>query len=89
MNKGLICCFDDQEVCAVRDNEKSKWWFSLLDIVGVLRGEEDYPKNKNYLKYLRAKLKKDGSELVSRATQLQLTATDSNHYVVTEGDINV
>lgn len=47
--------FDDKEVRAVWDDEKAKWWFSVLDIIGVLRGEDDY---RNYWKYLKTKLKK-------------------------------
>ncbi len=73
--------FDDTEVRAVWDDEKSKWWFSVLDIVGVLRGEKDYDKNRNYWKYLKAKLKKENNELVSRTTQLKLTATDGKKYL--------
>jgi cell filamentation protein len=37
---------------AAWDDEHSKWWFSVPDIVGVLRGEEDYTKNRDYWKYL-------------------------------------
>jgi cell filamentation protein len=39
--------FDDREVRAVWDNENSKWWFSVLDIVGVLNEELDYTKARN------------------------------------------
>ena len=51
--------FDDREVRAIWDDEKTKWWFSVLDIVGVLRGENDYEKIRNYWKYLKAKLKRE------------------------------
>ena len=44
-----------------------------MDIIGVLRDENDYRKNRNYWKYLKAKLKKEGNELVSAANQLKLT----------------
>ena len=59
MSKISICFFDDKEVRAVWDDEKSKWWFSVLDIIAVLRGENDYKKNRSYWKYLKAKLKND------------------------------
>ena len=36
MNKVSIRFFDDREVRAFWDDENSKWWFSVLDIVGVL-----------------------------------------------------
>ncbi len=44
MSEISIRFFDDKEVRAVWDDEKSKWWFSVLDIIGVLRGEDDYKK---------------------------------------------
>lgn len=36
MNKISIRFFDDREVRAIWDEENSKWWYSVLDIVGVL-----------------------------------------------------
>lgn len=68
--------FDDREVRAAWDEENSKWWFSVLDIVAVLRDENDYNKTRNYWKYLKAKLKKENSELVSATTQLRIIAPD-------------
>lgn len=68
--------FDDREVRAVWDEANAKWWFSVLDIMAVLRDENDYSKNRNYWKYLKAKLKKENSELVSATTQLKLVAPD-------------
>ena len=75
-NKISIRFFDDREVRAVWDDENSNWWFSVLDIVRVLRDESDYTKNRNYWKYLKAKLKKENAELVIHTTQLKLTASD-------------
>jgi cell filamentation protein len=81
MSKISIRFFDDKEVRAVWDDEKSKWWFSVLDIIGVLRGKDDYTKNRNYWKYLKAKLKKENNELVSATNQLKLTAADGKKYL--------
>jgi cell filamentation protein len=75
-----ICFFDDREVRAVWDDEHSKWWFSVLDIVAVLNEEPDYSKTRNYWKYLKAKLKKEKNQLVSTTTQLKLTAADGKKY---------
>ena len=58
------------------DDAAAKWWFSVLDVVGALNGEPDYAKTRNYWKYLKAKLKREKSELVSATTQLKLTAAD-------------
>ncbi len=79
-NKISIRFFDDREVRAVWDEELSKWWFSVLDIVGVLNAQDDYAKNRNYWKYLKTKLKKKENELVSATNQLKLLAADGKKY---------
>ncbi len=80
MNKISIRFFDDKEVRAVWDDEKSKWWFSVLDIIGVLRGSGDYEKNRNYWKYLKAKLKRENNQLGSVTTQFKFTAPDGKKH---------
>lgn len=80
MNKISIRFFDDREVRAIWDEENSKWWYSVLDIVGVLNAQDDYTKNRNYWKYLKSKLKKSGSQLVSVTNQLKLKAADGKSY---------
>lgn len=74
--KTSIRFFDDREVRALWDEENAKWWFSVLDIVAVLTDQDDYTKTRNYWKYLKAKLKKENSEVVSATTQLKLLAPD-------------
>jgi cell filamentation protein len=73
--------FNDREVRALWDDAQSKWWFSVLDIVGVLNDESDYSKIRNYWKYLKAKLKKENNQLVSATTQLKLTSSDGKKYL--------
>jgi cell filamentation protein len=80
MNKISIHFFDDREVRAVWDDENAKWWFSVLDIVGVLRSVDDYEKNRNYWKYLKAKLKREGNQLGSVTTQFKFAAPDGKKH---------
>jgi cell filamentation protein len=68
--------FDDREVRALWDEQNAKWWFSVLDTVAVLTDQNDYTKTRNYWKYLKAKLKKENSEVVSATTQLKFSAPD-------------
>lgn len=75
-DKISIRFFNDREVRAVWDNEKSLWWFSVLDIVSILNEENDYTKARNYWKYLKNKLKKENNQLVSGTNQLKLYAPD-------------
>jgi cell filamentation protein len=74
--------FDDREVRAVWDEQNTKWWFSVLDIVALLIDQDDYAKTRNYWKYLKAKLKKGKNELVSTTTQLNVLASDGKRYLI-------
>ncbi|WP_297062940.1 protein adenylyltransferase Fic [uncultured Duncaniella sp.] len=76
VQKISIRFFDDREVRAVWDEAGAKWWFSVLDIVGVLNAQDDYAKNRNYWKYLKTKLRNEGNEVVSATNQLKLLAPD-------------
>ena len=80
--------FDDREVRAVWDEQTAKWWFSVLDIVALMTDQVDYTKTRNYWKYLKAKLKKENSELVSATTQLKLLASDGKRYLTDMLDFN-
>lgn len=73
--------FNDREVRAVWDEDNNKWWFSVLDIVAVLMGYDDYTKTRNYWKYLKSKLKREKNELVSTTNQLKLAAADGKKYL--------
>ena len=79
--KTSIRFFNDREVRAVWDDENNKWWFSVIDVVAALNEQDDYQKTRNYWKYLKTKLKKEGSELVSATNQLRLTAADGKKYL--------
>ena len=80
--------FDDREVRAIWDEENAKWWFSVLDIIAVLTDQDDYNKTRNYWKYLKAKLKKENSELGSNTNQLKLLANDGKRYLTDVFDYN-
>ncbi len=69
---------------AIWDEQHAKWWFSGLDIVGVLNEEPDYTKVRNYWKYLKAKPKKENNQLVSATTQLKPLAADHKKYNTTD-----
>jgi cell filamentation protein len=88
MSKISIRFFYDREVRAIWDEANSKWWFSVLDIVAVLTNQDDYTKTRNYWKYLKAKLKKEGSQVVSATTQLKFLAPDGKKRLADMLDYN-
>ena len=80
MSKISIRFYKDHKVRAIWDEDLNSWWFSVLDIVGAINQQDDHEKNRNYWKYLKAKLRKEQSEVVSDTTQLKLTAADGKKY---------
>ncbi|MGP1454004.1 MAG: protein adenylyltransferase Fic [Segatella oris] len=78
-HKISIRFFNDREVRAVWDEENSKWWFSVLDIIAAINEQDDYQKTRNYWKYLKTKLRKEEREVVSATNQLKIVAPDGKY----------
>ena len=74
--KKSIRFYNDRMVRAVWDEEQSKWWFSATDIVSAINDEEDYTKGRNYWKYLKNKMAKEGVQLVSVTNHFKFEAPD-------------
>lgn len=87
-NKISIRFYNDHEVRAVWNESKGKWFFSVLDVVGAINNENNYTKTRNYWKYLKTKLKKEGSELVSVTNQLKLLSPDGKHHLTDTLDMD-
>ena len=87
-HKISIRFYNDREVRAVWNEEKGVWFFSVLDVVGAINGQDDYTKTRNYWKYLKTKLKKDGNEVVSATNQLKLLAPDGKRRLTDTLDAN-
>ena len=78
LNKVSIRFFDDKEVRAVWDNEGSKWWFSVVDIVGVLSQSAD---SRNYWYVLKSRLKRAGSEVLTNCKGFKMLAPDGKRRI--------
>ena len=78
MNKSKrIKFFNDKRVRVHWDDDVEKWYFSIVDIVGVLT-ESVNPNN--YWKVLKNRLKKEGSQLVTNCNQLKMQSSDGKFY---------
>jgi hypothetical protein len=77
--KDKLQLFEKQTVRSVWDDVNEVWWFSVLDIIGILIDQRDYKKVRNYWKWLKNKLIAEGSQLVSKTNQLKLLAPDGKH----------
>lgn len=78
MSKMSIRFYNDKEVRAVWDEEQSKWWFSIIDIISAINNENS-EKSRNYWHSLRARLG-DLAQLGINNTQLKMTADDGKRY---------
>ena len=76
MSKKSIRFFNDREVRAVWDEDRSKWWFSATDIVRAINDEDDYVKAGNYWRWLKKKFNAEGIQLVSITHDFKFRAPD-------------
>ena len=71
--KQAIQIFEQRKVRTVWDDEAEKWYFSVVDVVGVLTDSLD---PNNYWKVLKNRLKKEGNETVTNCNRFKLKAAD-------------
>jgi len=70
-----IKLFEDKHVRTAWDEEKEEWFFSVVDVVGILT-ENEYQAARNYWKVLKSRLSDEGSQLVTDCNQLKMKAHD-------------
>ena len=78
--KEEIKLFEEKRVRTAWDDEQEKWYFSIVDVVGVLTDQPDLDHARNYWKVLKHRLKKEGFESVTNCNQLKFQASDGKRY---------
>ena len=73
--KHQIQLFEEKKVRTIWDNKQEKWYFSIVDVCGVLT-DSDYQAARKYWKVLKGRLKKEGNETVTNCYQLKMKAPD-------------
>lgn len=71
--KHLIQLFGEKKIRTVWDDETEKWYFSIVDVCGVLTGSEN---PQTYWRVLKNRLKKEGNETVTNCNALRMQAAD-------------
>ena len=74
--KEALQLFEERKVRTVWDDEEEKWYFSIVDVCGVLTDQPDIEHARNYWKVLKHRLVKEGNETVTNCNQLKFTAAD-------------
>jgi len=78
MNKETsIKLFEQKQIRSTWDEEQEKWYFSIIDVIEALTGTD---RPRKYWSDLKAKLKKEGSELSEKIGQLKMQSADGKSY---------
>jgi len=73
-----IQIFEDKRIRTAWNEETEEWYFSVVDVVGVLT---DSPNPRKYWSVLKTRLKKEGNESATNCSQLKLKShTDGKSY---------
>ena len=81
----MIKLFDERQVRVVWDDEKEKYYFSVVDVVKLLT-DSDYQAARKYWKVLKGRLVKEGNESVTNCYQLKMPAADGKNYLTDVAD---
>ena len=79
-----LVVFEGRKIRRVWDAKKSRWYFSVVDVVAVL-AQNDRPRK--YWDDLKRKLKQEGSQLSEKIGQLKMMASDGKNYLTDAADI--
>ena len=77
MSKISIRFYKDREVRAIWDEDKSQWYFSIVDIVAAIT---ESPRPRVYWGTVKNRQKEEHSQLYSKCIQLKLTSADGKKY---------
>ena len=78
-----IALFEGKKIRRVWDDKQEKWFFSVVDVVTVLVNSNNPRK---YWNKLAERLRKEGSESVTKCHQLKMQATDGKYYLTDAAD---
>ena len=81
--QNAIKVFEEQQVRTAWDAGEEKWYFSIIDVIAVLTGNE---RPRKYWNDLKTKLIKEGSQLSDKIGQLKLKSTDGKAYLTDVAD---
>ncbi|MCK6610886.1 MAG: Bro-N domain-containing protein [Bacteroidia bacterium] len=78
-----IKLFEDKKVRTLWDEEKEKWYLSIVDVIAVLT---DSPNPRKYWSVLKTRLKAEGSQLATNCSQLKMQSADGKYYLTDVAD---
>jgi len=79
--------FENRKIRSVWDENAEKWWFSVVDIVGILTDQTTQDGARNYWKVLKNRLIAEGNQSVTNCNQLKLLSQDGKMRMTDVADI--
>lgn len=76
MSNEIPKTFENSLIRTAWNEQEEEWYFSVVDVVGVLTDAKDYQVARNYWKVLKKRLKDEGAEPVTNCNQLKLKSAD-------------
>ena len=68
--------FEKKIIRTAWNEQEEEWYFSIVDVIGVLTEATDYQSARNYWKVLKARLKEEGFQPVTNCNQLKMLSAD-------------
>ncbi len=83
MENNQLQLFENKEIRTAWDEEKEEWYFSVVDVVGVLTDQDTQRGASNYWAKLKQRLKEEGADqLLTNCQQLKLKShKDGKRYL--------
>ena len=81
-----IAIFEEHQIRRHYDESTETWYFSVVDIIRILIQQPDFQTARNYWKVLKNRLKKEGSESVTKCNRLKMEASDGKKYLTDAAD---
>lgn len=78
-----IKLFEEKQVRSLWNEEDEKWYISIVDVIEILTGTD---RPRKYWSALKARLKKEGSELSEKIGQLKMPAEDGKMRITDVAD---
>ena len=72
-----IKLFEEKKIRVEWDANEEKWYFSIVDVIGVLT---ESPNPRKYWSVLKTRLKQEGSQLATNCSQLKMLSLDGKYY---------
>jgi hypothetical protein len=85
--QAAVKIFEQKKVRSQWSEQEELWYFSIVDIVGILTDQPTVERARNYWKVLKSRLKKEGNESVTNCNQLKLQSEDGKFYKTDVGTV--